>query len=251
MKLHTNIYSTTMTTQSNLNTENDYPQAIEKWKKEVADTCDNFAKNKLFDLDLDFYVFQSSVGFAPPLLMIGANPGGQNPYTLVNETNKRQRRTANNLGYDANQFLVNPAWRSSSLCSLFSGDKLLPMFENAVITNLAYFNTNKFEVLRKRKGSHEALDFCKKSNRELVNILQPKNIILMGNISLAGMTQFFDKPMIPILKTIDGRSAMIRQTSINGIPTFWIHHPSMNKKFNTGENLGFKKSKLEEVLSYQ
>lgn len=70
----------------------------------------------------------------------------------------------------------------------------------------------------------------------------------MGNISLEGLTKFFDKPMIPILKTIDGKSALIRQTSINGIPTFWIHHPTMNKKFNSGENLDFKKNKFEEIL---
>ena len=70
----------------------------------------------------------------------------------------------------------------------------------------------------------------------------------MGNISLEGLTQFFDKPMIPILKTIDEKSALIRQTSINNIPTFWIHHPSMNKKFNTGENLELKRNKLEEIL---
>lgn len=232
----------------NLNYEEDYHQAIENWKKEVADTCDNFAKNKNLDLDLDFYVFQSSVRFAPPLLMIGANPGGLITYTSVNNTNNRERRTASDLGYNGNQFLDNPAWRSSSLCSLFSGEKLRPMFENAVITNLAYFNTNKFDVLKKRTGARQAIEFCKKSNRELINIIQPKNIILMGNISLEGLTQFFDKPMIPILKTIDEKSALIRQTSINGIPTYWIHHPSMNKKFNTGENLEFKKNKLEEIL---
>jgi hypothetical protein len=234
----------------NLNAENEYHEAIEIWKKEVADTCDNFAKNKDFDLDLDFYVFQSSVRFAPPLLMIGANPGGQNSYTSINKTNNRHRRTTRDLGYDANQFLVNPAWHSSSLCSLFSGEKLLPMFENAVITNLIYFNTNKFDIFRKRTGARNVLDFCKKSNRQLINILQPKNIILMGNISLEGLTQFFDKPMIPILETIDGKSALIRQTSINGIPTFWICHPSMNKKFNTGINLEFKKNKLEKILYY-
>ena len=233
----------------NLNTENDYTQAIEKWKQEVADTCNNFAKDKNFDLDLDFYVFQSSVSFAPPLLMIGANPGGQNSYTSVNETKNRQRRTASDLGYNTNQFLDNPAWRSSSLCSLFSGDKLLPMFEKAVITNLAYFNTNKFDTLRKRNGARLALDFCKKCNRELINILQPKNIILMGNIALDELTHYFDQPMKPVLETIDGKTALIRQTSINGIPTFWIHHPSMNKKFNTGDNLEFKKNKLMEILS--
>lgn len=231
-----------------LNYEKDYQQSIERWKKDVAVTCDRLAKNKDLDLDLDFYVFQSSVRFAPPLLMIGANPGGLNSYSEVNIANDRERRTACDLGYESNQFLDNPEWRSSSLCILFSGEKLLPMFENAVITNLAYFNTNKFDILKRRTGAREALHFCKKSNNELINILQPKNIILMGNIALEGLKQFFDKPIIPVLKTIDGKSALIRQTSIDDIPTFWIHHPSMNKKFNTGENLKLKKKKLEEIL---
>lgn len=232
-----------------MNTENDYNEAIENWKIEVADTCDAFAKSKEFDFDLDFYVFQSSVRFAPPLLMIGANPGGQNSYNSVNREKKRNRRTASDLGYDSNQFLANPAWRSSSLCSLFSGEKLFPMFENAVLTNLVYFNTRKFDILRKRTGAKKVIDFCKKSNRQLINIIQPKNIILMGNISLDGLKQFFDKQMIPILKTNDGKSTLIGQTAINGIPTFWIHHPSMNKKFNSGENLELKKNMLEKILS--
>lgn len=232
-----------------MNAKKEYPLSIDKWKKEVADTCDSFAKNKDFDLDLDFYVFQSSVQFAPPILMIGANPGGLKSYSSGNKANNRERRIKSDLGYDSNQFLDNPEWRSNSLRSLFAGEKLLSMFENAVITNLAYFNTNKFAELKKRTGAREAIDFCKKSNRELINILQPKNIILMGNIALDGLTKFFDKPMIPILTTDDEKTAMIKQTSIDGIPTFWIHHPSMNKKFNTGNNLELKKNKLEEVLS--
>ena len=231
------------------NYEKDYPQAIEGWKKEVAVTCDRFAKNKDLDLDLDFYVFQSSVRFAPPLLIIGANPGGPKSYSEVNIANNREGRTANDLGYGSNQFLDNLEWRSNSLCNLFSGEKLLPMFENAVITNLAYFNTNKFDVLKRRTGAREALHFCKKSNKELIKILQPKNIILMGNIALEGLMQYFDKPMIPILTTIDEKSPLIRQTSIDGIPTFWIHHPSMNKKFNTGNNLTLKKNRLEQILT--
>jgi hypothetical protein len=231
-----------------MNSEKKYHQAIEEWKKEIADTCDSFAKNTDFEFDLDFYVFQSSVQFAPPLLMIGANPAGCISYTSVNKANNREKRTATDLGYEGNQFLNNPAWHSSSLNNLFSGAKLRPMFENAVITNLVYFNTDKFKDLIKRKGAKQVLEFCKESNQKLINIIQPKNIILMGNPALEGLTKYFDKPMSPILKTIDGKSALIRQTSINSIPTFWIHHPSMNKKFNTGINLELKKNKLEEIL---
>ncbi|HUH18042.1 hypothetical protein [Albibacterium sp.] len=95
----------------NLAAEKLYHQAIEKWKNDVADTCDNLAKNSSYDLDLDFYVFQSSVRFNPPLLIIGANPGGSTSYSLANKTNNRSRRTGLDLGYEENQFLNNPAWR--------------------------------------------------------------------------------------------------------------------------------------------
>ncbi|MEA5258643.1 hypothetical protein VB264_12675 [Arcicella aquatica] len=232
----------------NLNIEENYPQAIQKWKEEIADTYDSFAKNKDFDLDLDFYVFQSSVQFAPPLLMIGANPGEGKSYSEFNKSNNRDRRTANDLGYDSNQFLANQQWHSRSLCNLFSGEKLLPMFENAVITNVAYFNTSNFVELKRRKSAREAINFSRKCNKELINILQPKNIILLGKVPLDELRIFFDEPEIPILKTRDEKTILIRQTSINGIPTFCIHHPSRNTEFNTGENLEIKKKKLEQIL---
>ncbi|HUH18043.1 hypothetical protein [Albibacterium sp.] len=105
-------------------------------------------------------------------------------------------------------------------------------------------------MLKKRTGAKDAIAYCQKANKELISILLPKNIILMGNIALKELTPFFDKPIIAVLKTKDEKSALIRQTSINGIPTFWIHHPSMNKKFNTGENLALKKKKLEDIVEY-
>ncbi len=231
-----------------MNFDEKYFQALEVWKKNVADTYDGYAKNPSFDLDLDFYAFQSSVRFSPPLLIIGANPGGDCSYSEKNKKEERDRRTQHDLGYTENQYLENPNWPSSSICDVFSGEKLRPMFENAVITNLAYFNTPKFNFLKRRRGARVAIEFSKNANKDLIDILNPKNIILMGNIALSGMSKFFDTPIAPLLTTLDGRSALIRTTSISGINTFWIHHPSMNKKFNTGENLKLKTQKLEEIL---
>lgn len=228
--------------------EEAYLQAMERWKSDVAETCDGFATNKWYDLDLDFYVFQSSVRFKPPLLIVGANPGGNVTYTEANLRKNRSRRTGSDLGYQTNQFLDNPAWRSNSLCDLFSGGKLRPMFEDAVITNLVYFNTNRFVAFKTRNGAKEAISYSQRSTESLINTLQPKNIILLGNIARDGLARYFDKPLVSILETKDQRSVLIRQTSINGIPVFCIHHPSMNKKFNSGENLELKRKTLENLL---
>lgn len=231
-----------------LTNENDFFQALENWKNTVAKTCHNLATNSDYKLDLDFYVFQSSVQFEPPLLMIGANPGGEKSYSGVLDFKNEERKLSKDLGYDTNQFLANPQWGSNSICKLFSGSILRPMFENAVITNLVYFNTKNFKRFTSRKGAREALDFCKNANKELIAILQPKNVILLGNTARYGMEKFFDKPIVPVLKSIDGKSILIGKTSINSIPTYHIHHPSMNKKFNTGKNLELKKNQLEELL---
>jgi hypothetical protein len=70
----------------------------------------------------------------------------------------------------------------------------------------------------------------------------------LGNTARDGMGQFFDKPIAPILRSINGKSILIGKTSINSIPTYHIHHPSRNTQFNTGENLELKKNQLEELL---
>jgi len=231
---------------TNLNTKlASYPiQTLNDWKKEVAEKCHNFASEN----DLDFYVFQSGVKLASHLLIIGANPGGLGSYSKTNAANKRDRRTANDLGYDENQFLKNPKWKSSSINELFKGDKLRPMFEDAVITNLVYFNTKSFSDLKNTATAKKAIEFCVNSNINLINILKPHNIILLGKDAMNGLAHVFEKPVEDILTTEDKKTALIRQTSINGIPVYCIHHPSRNPKFNKGVNQESKREMFESLL---
>ncbi|MDD2257146.1 MAG: hypothetical protein PHQ26_02470 [Bacteroidales bacterium] len=223
---------------------------LSEWKNRIIIECDSLARNKNLNLDLDFYVFQTSVTLDPPILIIGANPGGYKPYSEFLDSNNVKIKSVDALGYAINQFLENPEWHSNSLISLFSSAKLRQMFEKSVVTNFVYFNTVNFSNFKKRKGSKDAIKFCKESNKELIEILKPKNIILMGNISLDGLKFLFDRPMVSVLTVDEGvnGSSLVRQTAINGIPTFWIHHPSMNKKFNTDPYLTLKRMKLENLL---
>lgn len=171
----------------------------------------------------------------------------------MNREQGRERRTANNLGIsDHNQFLVNDGWGSMrSLCELFSGPILRPVFEKAVITNIVYFNTGNFQELRKRmnQGGREALQFCVKKNMELIRLVSPKHLLLMGIPARDNLRPYFDKPLQSLLVTPVEKYNLIQETTLNGIPTYCIHHPSRNYKFNTGENQNLKRAMFEKILS--
>ena len=234
-----------MEKQFNLNLNN--------WLQEVANGCHQIATNSTYNMDMDFYVFQSSVSFQPELMIIGSNPGGEVSYRVMNQKWGRERRTANDLGIsECNQFIVNDGWGSMrSLCELFSGPILRPVFEKAVITNIVYFNTGSCQGLRKRmnQGGREALQFCVRKNLELIRILCPQHIVLMGNPVRDNLMKYFDKPLQSLLTTPSGGLNLIQETTLNGIPTYCIHHPSLNYKFNTGENQRLKRATFETIFS--
>ena len=215
-----------------------FNQNLNNWLQEVANGCYQIAVNSAYNMDMDFYVFQSNVSFQPELMIIGSNPGGNKEYSTMNREQGRERRTANNLGIsDHNQFLVNDGWGSMrSLCELFSGPILRPVFEKAVITNIVYFNTGNFQELRKRmnQGGREALQFCVKKNMELIRLVSPKHLLLMGIPARDNLRPYFDKPLQSLLVTPVEKYNLIQETTLNGIPTYCIHHPSRNYKFNTG-----------------
>ena len=224
--------------------EKQFNQNLNNMLQEVANGCHQIATNSTYNMDMDFYVFQSSVSFQPELMIIGSNPGGEVSYRVMNQKWGRERRTANDLGIsECNQFIVNDGWGSMrSLCELFSGPILRPVFEKAVITNIVYFNTGSCQGLRKRmnQGGREALQFCVRKNLELIRILCPQHIVLMGNPVRDNLMKYFDKPLQSLLTTPSGGLNLIQETTLNGIPTYCIHHPSLNYKFNTGENQRLK-----------
>lgn len=233
--------------------KDNFNQHLNQWLQEVANGCHEITTNPAYNMDIDFYVFQSNVTFQPKLMIIGSNPRGNKEYSTMNHEQGRVRRTANDLGIsNCNQFLVNDGWESMrSLCELFSGPILRPVFEKAVITNIVYFNTGSFQGLRKRmnQGGREALQFCVRKNLELIRILCPQHIVLMGNPACDNLMKYFDKPLQSLLTTPSGGLNLIQETTLNGIPTYCIHHPSLNYKFNTGENQRLKRATFETIFS--
>lgn len=221
-----------------------FNQQLSHWLQEVADECNRIATGSKA-MDLDFYAFQSDVYFRPEAMFIGANPGGEGKYGV---------RSAESLKYDRNMFLEKNGWETMrSLCELFSGDILRPVFEKAVITNVCYFNTPNFKNLLQRNGGREALKFCVEKTVELIrDIVQPKHIVLLGIDDKKGpvnaLREYLNKPLEKLLITKAEGWDLIRYTTMFDIPVYIIHHPSRNPKFNSGENLALKKAKFEEIF---
>ena len=223
-----------------------FNQQLSHWLQEVAEECNRMAEK----MDLDFYAFQSDVYFRPEAMFIGANPGGDKSYSEAKQKRGGNKRGAGDLKSDRNMFLAEEGWGTMrSLCDLFSGDILRPVFEKAVMTNVCYFNTPNFKNLLQRNGGREALKFCVEKIVELIrDIVQPKRIVLLGDAAVGALQRYFDKPLEKLLGTPAEGWNLIRSTTMFDIPVYAIHHPSMNRKFNSGENLALKKAKFEEIF---
>jgi hypothetical protein len=239
-------------------TENDLK--LDKWLEEVADKCHEFASNKNFDLD--FYVFQSAIHFNPKLMFIGANPGGGKSYSEKNNEEKRNRRTKDDLGQDANTFVKyynDPKWgRLKPLYDIFKGNSLMEQyFIDSVITNLSYFNSGTYSNLiqKMRFIGKEPLSFCIQKNLELINeIIKPQNIILMGAPARNNFFKYFDNKRIEIILETNSYNnkkgvALIGKSFMFGKPVYIIAHPTAWNGQNNEHNIILKRNKFNEIFS--
>lgn len=220
---------------------------IENWLEQTAALCHTLA-TKSPDYP-DFYVFQSKVRLSPELLIIGANPHGNTPYRKKLEEKGISRRTGADLISGENMFVSNPEWHiSRPILKLFERNDLSQVLEDAVIMNAIYFNTDKVAQLQKFPHGKEMIELCRSLTTELVyEILNPRVILFLGNDAPKWMNIQFEHSTDTVLQSEDGLS-LVQQVVINGIPHYKIHHPSMNFRFNTGENLQRKKAFFEESI---
>jgi hypothetical protein len=243
---------------------NNFKLKLDTWLGEVAHKCDEFASNK--DFDLDFYVFQSAVNFNPKLMIIGANPGRNISYFMKN---KGKGRTKYQLGENENTFIKyynEPDWvRLKPLYDMFKGNSQLEeYFKNAVITNLSYFNSGTFKVLKDKMKvvGREPLNFCIQKNIELIkNIVKPQNIILMGAPARDNFSKFLDgNPFETIIETKSSRYnksvPLIKKSSIAytdnsttiKIPVYIIEHPSAWNGLNSKDNVELKRDMFVKIF---
>lgn len=159
------------------------------WLKEVADQCHKYATQ----LDVDFYVFQTPCEqYNPDLLIIGINPGGGKGYNEMLLKNHWVKRPFESLQQDVNTLTTKPYWEIESkekgadymrfrMSKVFTAkNNLKEILENAVMMNICYFNT-KDESLMNKSISQEVQNFCAIKTLEFIEILNPKNILIISS----------------------------------------------------------------------
>lgn len=246
---------------------NEFEVKLDKWLDDVAEKCHELASNKEFDLD--FYVFQSAVSYRPKLMFIGANPGGGKSYSDKNKEEKRERRTKFQLGEDQNTFIKyynDKNWvRLRPLYEMFKGNPIVEnFFEKSVITNLSYFNSGTFQVLKDKMEivGNEPLDYCIKKNIELIkDVIQPQNLIIMGATARDNLRKYLNEPFVTILETNSTEQKksvpLIKKKSISymlnsqeiQIPVYIIEHPSAWNGLNNPENTALKQKEFAKIFT--
>lgn len=165
----------------------------EKWLKEVANQCHEFA----LKIDLDFYIFQTPVMYNPDLLIIGINPGGEKSYSEILKEKGYNKRPYSDLGYDENTLVKKPEWEIKAklkgsdtlrdrLKRVFNENNNLNILENSMMMNMFYFNTTKEKDILNINS--EIKTYCINKTKELIEIINPKNILFLtsSEINLRG-----------------------------------------------------------------
>jgi len=211
---------------------------------EVKLKCDYYQKELN---NLTYYVFQTPVSFNPDLMIIGYNPGGRffGEGFLKREINWYTNWQQNNVKEENHSF-------NRTLCAVFGyqiSDKLTNLIENAVGTNVFYFNTESEDTLNKLKIEKpemvkEMLSFCQEKTRKLVDdIIKPKQILTIHNKTFHSIKN----RRIEILS----KNPKIYKSFRNNIPVYYIPNPSrrlINQFYSTDEKIKSYRLFLEKLL---
>ena len=193
------------------------------WANKVIDIITPYAEN----IDRDFYPLQSPIKTHIDVLFIGLNPGGGATYSSQKNNSswkfENGRMTANKL------LQGNPQFKDAlNEWSLLKGLKQIDYFnqilhaDNYLLTNYYYISTSDFDVVKKDPAQKDALIKCKELTLELINLIKPKTIIVLGTSNGIDKLPFTNK------KTILNGSykRLLVSAEFEGIRVFAIPHPS-------------------------
>lgn len=166
----------------------DFLKRRDAWLNEVSDKCHEYALR----IDRDFYVFQTPVDtYQPDLLIIGINPGGDKKYSQTLEEKGYKKRPFDDLAYSTNILVEKPQWEidaklkgANTMRSRFrmvfnKENDLDHILENTVMMNMFYFNTKTAEEIKDIVG--EIRSYCRMKTLEFIEIINPKNILILGS----------------------------------------------------------------------
>ena len=195
------------------------------WENEIKPQLEplhNAAGNLLY------YVFQTPYRFQPELLIVGINPGGgyEGIPFLARETNWYT---------DGKKNAEHSHSFNETLCAVFGygkNDKLFDLLENAVGTNMIFFNTGSVNKLKNNSFHKEMETKCVKIVRNLSdNFIQPKRILCLGVPPFYGMKNSKDVEC-PI------KGIAIKKSYRGNTPVYYIPNPSkrnINKYYTSDQ----------------
>ncbi|WP_166333015.1 hypothetical protein [Sphingobacterium chungjuense] len=163
----------------------EFNDKIERWLQEVTDRCHGFA----IKADLDFYAFQTKIISNPELLIVGINPGSNGKYTDYLSNNKQSKRLPHSIHYTENLLVEGgKGWEDGMQSTrrkfreMFHDEQLFTVLQNSVMMNAIYFNTvgsSDLTIL-----SDEIETYCVEKTKEMIEILDPKNILIFSSDKL-------------------------------------------------------------------
>ncbi len=226
---------------------------LREWAEKVVKYYNKTAP----EIDLSFYQFQKSADFVNEcdLLLIGLNPGGGGTYASQYEKPKDPKKEPNcwhtpthegKSRFMGNRMTVdgfldgNPVWNkewNNAQWSILKGLSLIGLdkdtldgLKNWQYINYIPFSTNHIEWFYERAAKKKVpLENFVRITTKYIHLLSPKRILFMGTAN--GIDQFSkwrdsaDLGEFEILLGLGGRRLIIK-TSLCGIPTFAIPHPS-------------------------
>lgn len=149
-----------------------------------------------FQLDLDFYPFQSTVNLEKPqkFLFLGLNPGGGATYQSQME-NPKWNFIENNNSYISNDitkimsveqlYKGNPYFdKNSDDWKYIRGLKRIEIFnqilneDNFILANYYFLSTHDFKAVTNH--GKEILNICKNLTLEYIDLIKPELIIVLG-----------------------------------------------------------------------
>lgn len=205
---------------------------LKNWAEEVVLKCNPIAKEN----NLEYYPFQSPINEnKTDILIVGVNPRSNGNHKSQSENPKWEFE---NGKMQLNRLLKgNPYFRNDTSWRFFYNLRQIGFLKevieqgNYTYMNYFYFSTKDADEMKKIKAFNEIVNFSVEKLNELIEILKPKVVIVLG---VADGLDIITKNETIISK---GSKRILTKGILNGNTIYGIPHSSRNYAYDVREIL--------------